>query len=146
MRQRHVERVDDPDPDVREEVPVIAPVDLGLGTRDDLEPAVQPRERVLVLRREFGGDPRPSFGQEHLHPLVGAGETVLGDQPLMDHRPLQADVSAQPRLGHAHERHDHLRLAAGPRRSGAGGTEGASSARYFLTVRQSTPHSRPISA
>lgn len=34
-----------------------------------------------------------------------------------------------------------------PARGGpAGGTEGASSARYFLTVRQSHPHSRAISA
>ena len=72
-----------------EQVALVAPVDLGLGARDDLEAAVQPGQRVVVAVGEFGGDPRPGLGQEHLDPLVVAGEAVLGDQPLMDHRALQ---------------------------------------------------------
>ena len=99
--QHHVERVDLRDADLGEQVALVAPVDLGLRTRDDLEPAVQPAQRVLVPVSEFGGDPRPGLGQEHLDPLVVAGEAVLGDQPLMDHRALDPQIGPQPRLHHA---------------------------------------------
>jgi hypothetical protein len=119
-----VERVDVPEPDVGEQVTLVAPVDLGLRAGDDLEAAVQPGQRVLVLRgefgRELGGDPGPRLGDEHLDPLVVAGEPVLGDQPLMDHAGLERDVGPQPRLDHADERGDQLRLGAGPRRPGRG--------------------------
>jgi hypothetical protein len=70
---------------------------------------------------------------------------MTGDQPLMDHRPLQGDVRTQPRL----DQGTNAVITFGwlPARDGAqGGIEGESSARYFLTVRQSTPHSRAISA
>jgi hypothetical protein len=40
---------------------------------------VQPGQRVLVRTAQLRGDPRPRLGQEHLHPLVVAGEPVLGD-------------------------------------------------------------------
>ena len=101
-----------------QQVALIAPVDLSLRTRDDLEPAVQTAQRVLVPVSEFGGDPRPGFGQEHLDPLVVAGEAVLGDQPLMDHRALDPQIGPQPRLHQRDERGDQQRLRADPRRAG----------------------------
>ena len=114
VRQRHVEGVDRSDPDVGQQVALITPVDLGLGAGDDLEPAVQTPQRALIGLGELGGDPWPGLGQEHLHPLVGAGEPVTCDQTLMDHRPLQRDIGAQPRLDHRNERGDHLGLRAHP--------------------------------
>jgi hypothetical protein len=103
-----------------EQITLVAPVDLGLGAGDDLEPAMLPHQRLILIITEFGGDPRPGLGQEHLHPLIGTGEPVLGDQPLVDHAALQRDVLAQPHLDHADERGDDLRLGAHPRRSGRG--------------------------
>ena len=63
--------------DGTEDVALVSPVDLGLRARDHLEPAVQPGQRVVVVLGELGRDPRPGLGQEHLHPLVVAGEGVL---------------------------------------------------------------------
>lgn len=99
-----------------EHVALVAPVDLGLGTGDDLKPAVQPSQRVLITLGELGGDQWPSLDDEHLGALVVAGEAVLGDQPLVDHGSLQPDVGTQPRLDHPDERGDQLRLGASPRR------------------------------
>ncbi len=122
-------------PDVGQQVTLIAPVDLSLR---DLEPTVQAGQPVLIALGELGGDPWPSLGQEHLDPLIGAGEAVLGDQPLMDHAALQRDVGTQPRLDHAHEWRDHLGLGAGPRRSGGWGRDSV--------LGQVLPHSAPITA
>ena len=115
VRQHHVERVNLPDPHMGEDAALIAPVHLGLGTRHDLEPAVQPRQlagRITQLRR----DPGPGLLQIHLDPLVVAGETVLGHQPLMDHRALQQHLGAQPRVDHRGIRRDHPVPLLRPRR------------------------------
>ena len=76
---------------------------------------LQPVQPVLIGLDELGGDPWPRLGQEHLDPLVAAGEAVLADQPPVDHAALQRDVGTQPRLDHAHELGDHLGLGAGLR-------------------------------
>ena len=60
---------------------LIAPVDLGLRAGHHLEASVQPAQRIVTTRLEFGRDPRPGLGQEHLHPLIRAGKAMLGDQP-----------------------------------------------------------------
>ncbi|GGW74413.1 hypothetical protein [Streptomyces xantholiticus] len=54
----HVEGVDLRDAHVGENLPFVAPVDLGLGAGDDLEAAVHARQ---LFRRdaEFLGDPGP---------------------------------------------------------------------------------------
>ncbi len=101
---------------MREDPALIAPVDLRLRARDGLEPPVQPDQPVLIGLRETVGDPRPRLRHVHLHPLVVAGEPVLGHQTLMDHPRPQPDVAAQPRIHHPHQRGDHPRLRAGPRR------------------------------
>jgi hypothetical protein len=44
---------------------------------------VQTARRVLIPISEFGRDARPSLGQEHLDPLVMAGEAILSDPQLM---------------------------------------------------------------
>jgi hypothetical protein len=117
MRQHHVKRVDGWDADVGQQVTLVAPINLSLGARDHLEPAVQTRQRVVIRLIQLGRDPWPSLGKEHLDPLIVAGETVLGDQPLMDHGALQPQISPQPRLDDRHERGNEQRLAAGPRRT-----------------------------
>jgi hypothetical protein len=101
-----------------QQVALIAPVDLSLCTRDDFEATVQTAQWVLVPVSEFGGDSRPGFGQEHLDPLVVAGEPVLGDKPLMHHRAFDPQIGPQPRLHHRDERGDQQRLGAGSRRAG----------------------------
>lgn len=93
-----------------EQAALLAPVDLRLSARHHLEPAVQPVQRVVVANLRIVGDPRPRFGQEQFDPLVAAGEAVFGDQPFMDHRALQRDISPQPRLHHRDERGDQRRL------------------------------------
>jgi len=102
---------------VGQQVTLVAPVNLGLGTRDHLEPAVQTGQRVVIRLIQLGSDPWPGLGKEHLDPLIVAGETVLGDQPLMDHRAFQPQISPQPRLDDRHERGNEQRLTAGPRRT-----------------------------
>jgi len=94
VRQDHVEGIDVPDTDVPEQIAFLAPVDLGLGAWDDLEAAVQPDQRVLIPDRQLIGQAGAFLGQVLLDPLVGAGEPVLGDQPFVNHRPLDRDVSA----------------------------------------------------
>jgi len=66
-------------PAVAEQVAFLTPVHLPLRAGHYLEPAVQPAQRV-VIAAEFGGDPRPGLSEEHLHPLIGAREGVVGDQ------------------------------------------------------------------
>ena len=99
-------------------VAFLAPVDLGLGSGDDLEAAMQPGQPVLVALGELGDDPRSGLGAEHLDPLVVALEAVLGDQPLVDHAGLQRDIGAQPRLDDTLEPSQLPGLGAGPRRAG----------------------------
>ena len=83
--------------------PSSPPVDLGLSPRNDFEPAVQPGQRVVVGLGQLGRDPRPGLGQEHLDPLIVAGEPVVGDRPLMDPCCVTAGtaygMSLHPRLG-----------------------------------------------
>jgi hypothetical protein len=115
-----MERIHSRDCDVGQQVALVAPVDLSLRTRDDLEPAVQTRQRVVVTISELGSDPRPSISEEHLDPLIITGEAVLGDQPLMDHRALQRQIGPQPRLDPLHERINQPWLGTRSRRCGRG--------------------------
>jgi hypothetical protein len=117
MAEDHVERVHSRDADMGEQITLITPVDLSLRARDDLEPAMQTAQRVVVGLGQLGGDPRPGFGQEHLDPLVMAGEAVLGDQPLMDHRAFDPQIRTQPPLHQRDERGDQQRLRPSPRRA-----------------------------
>ena len=115
VRQHHVERVNPRDAGMGEDAALVAPVDLGLRSRDHLEPAVQPRQ----LRRrvaQFGRDPGPGLLQVHLDPLVVPGEPVLPDQPLVDDRALEQDLRAQPRVDHRGIRRDDLLAPARARR------------------------------
>ena len=100
-----------------QQVALVAPVNLRLRTRDDLEAVVQTPQRVVVGLGQRGGDPRPGLGQEHLDPLVVAGEAVLGDQPLMDHCAFDGQIGTQPPLDHINERGDQQRLHPSPRRA-----------------------------
>jgi hypothetical protein len=62
MTQHHMERVHGRDADMGQQVALIAPVDLSLRTRDDLETTVQTAQRILVPVSEFGRDARPGLG------------------------------------------------------------------------------------
>jgi hypothetical protein len=75
VRQGHVERIDHADA----KITLIAPVDLGLSTRQHLESAIQPGERVLILLGKLRSDPWPGLGGEHLDPLIMAGEAIVTD-------------------------------------------------------------------
>jgi len=112
MRQHHVKRVDGRDAEMGQQVTLIAPVDLPLRAGHHFEPAVQTGQPILIRLLQLGGDPRPSLRQEHLHPLIVAGEAVLRDQPLVDHRAFQRQLGAQPSLDPLHERIDQPRLGA----------------------------------
>ena len=115
VRQHHVEGVDLRDPGMGEDAALVAPVDLGLRSRDHLEPAVQPRQ----LRRriaQLGRDPGPGLLQVHLDPLVVPGEPVLPGQPFVDDGALQQDLGAQPRVDHRAVRRDDLPAPACARR------------------------------
>ncbi len=115
VRQHHVEGVAVRDPGIGEDAVLVTPVDLGLRSRDHLEPAVQPRQlrrRVAQLRR----DPGPGLLQVHLDPLVVRGEPVLPGQPLVDDGALQQDLRAQPRVDHRGIRRDDLLAPARARR------------------------------
>ena len=118
MAEHHVEGVHGRDADMGQQVALIAPIDLSLRTRHHLEAAVQTGQLVVVGLGQLGCDPRSGFGQEHLDPLIVTGETVPGDQPLIDHRPLQVDGIAQPRLHQRDERGDQQRLRPSPRWTG----------------------------
>lgn len=93
-----MERVRLVDPDVREQVTFLARVDLGLRAGDDLEASLQPSKRVVVAGEQLVLDPRPDRRQVHLHPLVVAGEAVLGNQPFVDDAAPERDVASQPCL------------------------------------------------
>jgi len=99
---------------VAEDVTFLAPVDLGLRPRDDLEAAVQPAQGAASRPIEFSLQDRPNGREVHLHALVVAGETMLSDQTLVDHTHPQPDVGAEPGLDQQDERSDHLRLTARP--------------------------------
>jgi hypothetical protein len=83
-----MERVDLGDPLLEQDRALVAPVDLGLRPRDDLEPAVQPGQPVVVI----SGEALASLGNVELDPLVVAGEPVFGDQPFVDRTRLQARI------------------------------------------------------
>jgi hypothetical protein len=100
-----------------QQVTLIAPIDLSLSTRHHLETTVQTAQRVLVPVGEFGRDARPGLGQEHLDPLVVAGEAVLGDQPLMHHRAFDGQIGPQPPLHQRDEPGNQQRLRAHPGRA-----------------------------
>jgi hypothetical protein len=118
--QRHVERIHTGDPDMGQHRALIAPVDLPLGAGDHLESAVQSAQRVVLGGGQLRGDPRAGLSEEHLDTLIRAGEAMLGDQPLVDHRALQRDLGAQPGFDQLHERADLAGLGADPRRSRRG--------------------------
>ena len=63
MRQHHVERIHLGDADMGQQVALVAPVNLRLRTRDDLEAAVQTRSagcrRTPPARRRSAAGPRP---------------------------------------------------------------------------------------
>jgi hypothetical protein len=103
-------------PHMGQQVTLVAPVNLRLRTRDDLETAMQTTQRVVVGLLQRGGDPRPGLGQEHLDSLVVTGKAVIGGQPLMDHGPFQGQIGSQPRLDQLHKRLDQSRLGARSRR------------------------------
>jgi hypothetical protein len=87
-----------------------------VGTRGRGRPATaagsHPRQRLVQHAPDGRGvAPVPVVGVvlagqalaglgDQLHPLVVAGEGVLGDRPLMDHAGLQAGVGGQPRVDH----------------------------------------------
>ena len=48
MAEHHVERVHSRDADMGEQITLITPVDLSLRARDDLEPAMQTAQQVVV--------------------------------------------------------------------------------------------------
>jgi len=120
VRQHHVERVDLGDAHVGEDVALVAPVDLGLSSRDDLEAAVQPRQ-LLGSDAEFLGDPRASLLNVEFDALIVAGEPVLRGQPLVDHRRLHQDLGPQHRIDQRRELVDlpghHLATGRATRRS-----------------------------
>lgn len=99
------------DPDAREQVTFLAPVDLDLRA-DDLEPAVRPLQRVVIGVKQLVLDPRPDCGQVHHHPLVVDFEAVISEQAFVDDATFQGQVASQPRLDQRGEGCDHLRLRA----------------------------------
>jgi hypothetical protein len=109
--QGHVERVDLRDPDMGEDLALIAPVDLRLSTGDDLEPTVQTREFARA-DAQLVRDPGPGFLQIDLDALVVAGEAVLLDQTLVDYRPFYEDLGSQHRVDQRRDlvHHPSLRL------------------------------------
>jgi hypothetical protein len=62
VREGHVERIDLADPNMGEQVTLIAPIHPGLSAGHHLEAAVQPGQRVLILLGKLRSDPWPSFG------------------------------------------------------------------------------------
>lgn len=64
---------------------LVTPVHLRLSSGNDLEPAVQTR-KFTGSGAQFLRDPGSGFLQIELDPLVVAGECILLDQPLVDHR------------------------------------------------------------
>ena len=108
VRQRHVERVDLHSE--REQVTFLAPVDLGLRPGDDLEPAVQPPQVVVIGGEQLVLNQRPHTCEVHLDALVVPGEAVISHQTLVDDAGLQRQVTTQPGLDQRGERRDHLRL------------------------------------
>ncbi|MGW7260850.1 hypothetical protein [Streptomyces sp. NPDC054834] len=80
-----------------ENLALVTPVRLCLGSRDDLETAVEIRKFTrseAQCLRDIG----PGFLEIKLQPLVVAGETVLLDQPLVDDRTLDRDLGSQHRV------------------------------------------------
>jgi len=96
--QRHVERVDLPDTVIEQDLALIAPVDLGLSTRHDLEPTMQAGQTRLGVA--LSRQPFPGLGDVELDPLIVPVEPVLGDEPLMDHTRLQPRINGQPGIDH----------------------------------------------
>ena len=82
VRERHVKAVDLHEAVLGHSHPLVAPVDLGLGSRQHFEAPVQ-----LWCHRT---DPWTGLGQVHLHALVAVGKAVVRDQALVDHRAQQA--------------------------------------------------------
>ena len=95
-----------------EQVALLAPVDLTLRTGEDLEPAKQPAQVVVIGVEQLVLEQRPHGREVHLHPLVMAGEAVISHQALVDDASLQRHIATQPRLDQSHERDDDLRLSA----------------------------------
>lgn len=72
---------------MREDLPLVTPVDLGLGPWNHLEPSVHARQ---FPRRDpkLLGDPRAGFLNVELDSLIAAREPLLPGQPLVDDRGL----------------------------------------------------------
>jgi hypothetical protein len=86
-----VEAVDVQRPSLGLDLALVAPVDLGLGASQDLKAPVEPGRLGLG-----DGQASPVLPDIDLNPLVVAGEAMLSDQPLMDHRRLQLRLGSQP--------------------------------------------------
>jgi hypothetical protein len=111
IRQGHVEAVGVQRPGRGHKLAFVAPVDLSLGPRQDLEAAVEAdRLRVGV------GQPSPVLPDIDLDPLVVAAKAVLGDQPFMDHRGLQPGLLGQPCIDQVSVRVDHAPTRSAPGR------------------------------
>ena len=76
----------------------------------------KPTQRIVVGLSQLGRDPRADLGQEHLDPLIVAGEAMLGDQPLMHNSALQRDIGAEPVLDQLDKRVDQPGLTTHPGR------------------------------
>ncbi|RPK93802.1 hypothetical protein EES46_04975 [Streptomyces sp. ADI98-10] len=92
--QRHVKRVDLRNADMGEDLALIPPVDLGLSTRNDLEPTVQTRQFAWA-DTPFLRDPGPGFLQVELHPLIVDRDAVLLGQALVDHSSFEHDLGPE---------------------------------------------------
>ncbi|CAM5292279.1 hypothetical protein STENM327S_01305 [Streptomyces tendae] len=80
-----------------EDLALVAPIHLGLSSRDDLEPPVQTRQ-LARADAQFVRDPGPGFLQVELHPLVVDRDSVVLDQALMDHFSLEQDLGPEHRV------------------------------------------------
>jgi hypothetical protein len=111
IRQGHVEAEGMQRPRCGRHLTLVAPVDLGLGTSQDLE---APMEAVRLGRRL--GQASPILSDIDLDPLVVAGEAMLGDQPLPDHARLELRLAAQPGVDQVGVRIDQARARSPPGR------------------------------
>lgn len=83
VRRHHVERVHVRDADMGQHVASVAPVDL---RRAHLEPATQPCTGLSSVMASSAAILGLASARNIFDPLVVAGDAVLGDKPLGEHR------------------------------------------------------------